>query len=842
VRRPRRDARAPLLLAVLPLLAYAPAWAAGRLLAPGDGAALHYPLRAAVWHAYRQGDMPFWNPGVFLGTPLLAAYRPGALHPLMPLLSLLPDAAAFQVLVLLSLALSGPLLFFYVRRLGADTAGAYVAGLAYALGPYLVGHLDDTATLVAAPLLPLLLLTTERWLEGGPRRRALEVTVTVALLLLAGSPEAARAGAALLAGRLLVAQLWPGRGPRPAWREAALMVVAALMMAAPQLAPSLLAARDAGRPVTGLANDAAGVLPGLAGLILRYASHSPAPALALAAVPLLVTQVPVRVLAAALAFSLALQWGRGPLAAPGALALVFDLSLAILGGLSLSALWRQRRLPRGRRLRALFLVACLASAAALSVAAAALGPLPDTLAGAVGTLALSLILYFANAGAADPVRAQLWLLPLTVSFLLQPHGRRVWAAAPLAAEVQEGSATRQAVARAMGPRAPEPTLALVREWPRADAVDLAYGNLAPLSGRRSANGYDPMVPLRNRVALGSMNVAGVLPEGFFHSDPGRLELLGIRWVQLPAASLRRRVQEPEMPLRLAVAGTRFFPFPMTATERVRVVSSLVDAAAVPQGHVVATLHVRLASGRGEFAFPLRAGVETAEWAWDRPDVRAAVKHARPEPAESWPVPAEGFAGHHYAADLALPGPYFVDGVRLEPAAEPFWLQVMRLSLVEAGTGRPLPLSPPGLYVSDSERFREMAATPTLRLFEVRRTPGPARVAGRLHALADERALLEALAVPPRGGVDPVHDALALAAEVAGVSLPPGSRPGRAEVQRLSAGRLEVRAEGPGLLVLAEGWDRGWRARLDGAEARQQRVNHAEMGVVLPAGHHPVTLR
>ena len=41
-----------------------------------------------------------------------------------------------------------------------------------------------------------------------------------------------------------------------------------------------------------------------------------------------------------LALCLALQWGRGPLAAPGALSLVFDLALAILAGLSLSEQWR----------------------------------------------------------------------------------------------------------------------------------------------------------------------------------------------------------------------------------------------------------------------------------------------------------------------------------------------------------------------------------------------------------------------------------------------------------------------------------------------------------------------
>ena len=46
------------LLALLPAIAYAPALLEGRLLGPGDGGALHYPDKAAVWNAYRQGVLP----------------------------------------------------------------------------------------------------------------------------------------------------------------------------------------------------------------------------------------------------------------------------------------------------------------------------------------------------------------------------------------------------------------------------------------------------------------------------------------------------------------------------------------------------------------------------------------------------------------------------------------------------------------------------------------------------------------------------------------------------------------------------------------------------------------
>src|SRR5262249_43855614 len=188
------------------------------------------------------------------------------------------------------------------------------------------------------------------------------------------------------------------------------------------------AAMEAGRQTTGLATTRGALLPGLTGLVLRYVSHTPAPSLALAALPLAIARREVRVFGVALALCLALQWGRGPLAAPGALALVFDFTLAVLAGLSLSAQWEARRDPLGRRLRTWFLVAALSSAAALSVSATVLGPLSQALTGPVGVLALALILYFSLAASPHPLRAGVFLLPLTVSFLLQPVSPAAWAA------------------------------------------------------------------------------------------------------------------------------------------------------------------------------------------------------------------------------------------------------------------------------------------------------------------------------------------------------------------------------------------------------------------------------
>ena len=69
-----------------------------------------------------------------------------------------------------------------------------------------------------------------------------------------------------------------------------------------------------------------------------------------------------------------------------------------------------------------------------------------------------------------------------------------------------------------------------------------------------------------------------------------------------------------------------------------------------------------------------------------------------------------------------------------------------------------------------------------------------------------------------------------------VSLPENCR-GVADITEENPLRVRITAkmETPGLLVLSDMWDRGWRAYLDGKPVSILRTDHALRGVVLPAG-------
>jgi len=664
------DVFALFVLAVFPLIAYVEPLLDHRLLGPGDGVALHLPLRTEAFRAYRDFSWPFLNTREFLGTPLLAAYRGGVLYPLTVLLAPFDSFSAFQALVLISVSLTGVLTYLYLKRLGAGAPGAFVGALSFAYGPYLLSHFEDTATLVAAPMLPLVLLAAESHMNRASPARLVGLGGSIALLVLAGSPEALRAGGALLFGRLLLGHTL-SRSPRTPPRFATgLAILLGIALSAPQWMPTLEMLPSAGRQVTGLAAETAGeTVSGLAGLILKTVTHTPAASLALASLPLLVERLPVRVLLLAVLASLALQTGRGPLLAPGALPLVLEFALAALAGLALDEQWRERRTRRGRRLRAYFLVASLASVGVLSIAAATLGGLPERLAAAVGVYAIALIAYFALADAESNIAAGVFLLPLAVSFALQPTSREVFKTAPTRSQLVAGTPTRRAVDRALGELGEDPrVLTLVRAFPTELALDLGFAGYGALAPRVQANGYDPMAPISIRRAVGEMGARGFLTERSLTPPVALLRNWSIDAVQVQTNDLVRAVTDEPFDVIMEPGTRRVFAIPFL---RLKAIALTLSAA--PRAPLA--LQVRVNGNRE--------------------------------------VPLGVISG----AQGAVPSPsYRVDAVILDAPQEGQTVRVTGLGL-ETQEGSTAQASRLSAYLSQ-DAFLEIATTPQIRVFRV----------------------------------------------------------------------------------------------------------------------------
>ena len=316
-----------------------------------------------------------------------------------------------------------------------------------------------------------------------------------------------------------------------------------------------------------------------------------------------------------------------------------------------------------------------------------------------------------------------------------------------------------------------------------------------------------------------------------------------------------------------------------AVDRVALVTNLSWSEDVAEGATVGRVRLRARDGR-VFDFELRAGADTSEWAHDRADIRARVRHRRAAVATSYKVAdAKGdYEGHAYVTSFALPAPAEIEGGEITPEPSAKWpellLGVFRVSLVDTAAGKTYPLRRDwlsvgreasravaagggsrsvkddkgaevggGKDVGGEPRWRLVGRTAREEVYENARALPRAWLAAEESALGEEAALavIRTGRLPDGSRWEPLRTALVESeAEASG----PSGAGGSAEVVLYEPNRVDVRtkAGAPSTLVLAENHYPGWRAYLDGGRVEVLRVNYGLRGVRVPAGEHEVSFR
>ena len=162
----------------------------GHLLITGDNLQQNFPLHVLVGSTLRHGELPFWNPYIFSGTPLMADFNAGAFYPLMGLFVAFPDRAAWlatEVILFAGIAIG---MYVFLRALKLSTVACLLAAATFAFaGPVLsqVNHVDMTEGFLA---IPWMLLAVLHIVRDGRWRWAILLGIAFASVILAGAPEA----------------------------------------------------------------------------------------------------------------------------------------------------------------------------------------------------------------------------------------------------------------------------------------------------------------------------------------------------------------------------------------------------------------------------------------------------------------------------------------------------------------------------------------------------------------------------------------------------------------------------------------------------------------------------
>jgi len=147
-----------------------------------------YPTARYIHELCRQGSLPYWNPYLNYGQPILANPNLLFFYPYTLFLILLPVDLAYTLHYVLHFALAGIGTYLLARRWGQSRVAGFFAAFVFAFsGPVLsLGNVYNHAA--CAAWIPWALLMTDRALEGRSRRPWILLTLVFSLQFLAGEP------------------------------------------------------------------------------------------------------------------------------------------------------------------------------------------------------------------------------------------------------------------------------------------------------------------------------------------------------------------------------------------------------------------------------------------------------------------------------------------------------------------------------------------------------------------------------------------------------------------------------------------------------------------------------
>lgn len=304
-----------------------------------------------------------------------------------------------------------------------------------------------------------------------------------------------------------------------------------------------------------------------------------------------------------------------------------------------------------------------------------------------------------------------------------------------------------------------------------------------------------------------------------------------------------------------------FKIPPVEIDQIALLTNLSWAEDVSDKATVGRLRLKAKDGR-VFEFPLAAGLDTADWAFDRPDIRARIRHKRPAVATSYDVSDNQYKykGHTYVSSFGLPEKTAIESgeITLEPQTQ--WpnllLTVFRVSLINASKEKSYPLSRDLIHVESAspdadpgrpreekgDRWKLLGQARYVNIYENARALPRAWLASDARVL-DEGTILQVIRtgiLPDGSKWDPMQTALVESEPSS--PLATATQNGRAEITKYEPNRVDVQTQSSGssILVLSENDYPGWRVYIDGQSAEVLRVNYGLRGVVIPAGEHAVS--
>ena len=149
----------------------------------------YYPRRVFATRLIRQGQVPFWNPHQFCGTPFFANFQSAVFYPINLLLYGFDPPTQMDLFIYIHFLIAAIFTFLLARKLGISTGGSLIASLAFTFCTFMTTRYGQPTFISTASWLPALILLGEHLREQPNWRRAGLLVVGLVFCILSGFPQ-----------------------------------------------------------------------------------------------------------------------------------------------------------------------------------------------------------------------------------------------------------------------------------------------------------------------------------------------------------------------------------------------------------------------------------------------------------------------------------------------------------------------------------------------------------------------------------------------------------------------------------------------------------------------------
>jgi len=869
----------------------------GDVMIGGDALYYSYPLRSHAWQIIKQGSLPLWTHSLFGGYPLFSMSQLALAYPLTWGYAFLPGHWAEQVYLSAPFLLCPAFTYLYVRKLGRSRPASLLAALSFAYGGFFIPGVNGLVT-NGAMWLPLVLLGVERartnWISSF-----LLITAAYALSILNGLGQVFLylAIIAVVYSAFISFLRSSAQSNEDTWTRyrPVLVTISGILIAAGLTAFQTLETLQAVRLSVRQELTYQTFTEGSFTLFTALKSFI-APRFevvdAMSYVPMLTALLAlVAVLAHLLKAKRAVLDPR----------IFFWAGTAIVGAvLMLGAntplyqlvfrlpLVNLFRVPARHSLEWTFALSVL-SAYGWDTARQLLWSTNQrselrrfafSIGAAILTTAISIYWFRLNHNATNENWETSYLIvkvaftfTLLISlwhyFKLRPSTRRTWlgyALIVLACAVEASILfthlwypNRKSIAGGFAPPSQAtrfiqqlPAGRVYTDGPHVSGLFDSFNMVVPF-GLQNVAGYEPAMLLRFSQALGNVGPdtsqirSGMSSDGTLLEDRSHvLDILNTKYVtsfwdlgdQVDQAGEYEGIKLLPTAAPLKLRPRESFSLNQTITgDTLVVVSALSFATGIKQGEPVAKIRMHATDGSVSERV-MQAGIDTAEWAHERPDIRKTISHTLATAFDQAPGDERNsFPAYRYVTRIQLPEKLALTKIEvINVSSVP--LSLWKISMFDSVRQLSTPVS-----LVSTDRWRTIYNKDRVIVLENNRALPPAWLVSRVELVRPEEALrlIRGQEITP---FIPKTTALVEmpVSNLSKVDQPQPSQPVRLAETRPNQFLAETDAEAPSLLVVSQAYYPGWIATVDQKEVPIYQTDYLLQGIEVPEGKHTVHLR